>query len=139
MKKRKVAIITTHSIPNYGNKLQNYALQTFLQSMGFYVETISDARSWIDMRSFWDYRKILLHFLIRIRTTTKHIKYAKFFIWSKIHIKYAKTTIRTNDDINRISNCYDFYVVGSDQIWNPEFRFCSNEFGFATFASKEKK
>lgn len=34
---------------------------------------------------------------------------------------------------------YDYFVVGSDQIWNPEWRIFSNEFGFATFARKEQK
>ena len=82
MKPSKIAIITTHSEPNYGNKLQNYALQTVLLRMGYDVETINDARSWPDLTSWWVNKKIFMHCIIPLRRQTWHIKHAKFFLWS---------------------------------------------------------
>ena len=63
-----VGIITTHHYPNYGNKLQNYALQEKLIQLGYNVETISDARFYSDMRSLWENRKAFIHYIIRYRT-----------------------------------------------------------------------
>lgn len=137
--KPSVGIITTHHYPNYGNKLQNYALQTTLIRLGYNVETISDARFYPDMRSLWANRKALLHYIIRFRTKPVHIKITKFIFWSKRYIKYAPITVHNDDDIEKIKNRYDFFVVGSDQIWNPEWPNFSNSFGFASFARKDQK
>lgn len=136
---KDVAIITTHHEPNYGNKLQNYALQTVLQRLGYEVETINDARSYRDLISWRANKKVLLHYFIRFRTQPWHIKHAKFFLWSKKHINYSKVNIHTNADMIGLADNYKFFVVGSDQIWNPEWRRFSNEFGFATFARKGQK
>jgi len=137
---KKIAIITTHHEPNYGNKLQNYALQTVIERLGYKVETINDARSWQDLISLWAQKKNIIHALIPYRRQPKHIKYAKFFFWSKRHLHYSKVNIHTDSDFRGgLADMYDYFVVGSDQIWNPEWRIFSNEFGFATFARKEQK
>lgn len=139
MQHHRIAIITTHHYPNHGNKLQNYALQTKLTQLGWNVETISDARFYRDMRSWWANRKALIHFIIRFRSNQVHIKTTKFFFWSKRYIKYAPITIHNEKDIERIISRYDYFVVGSDQIWNPEWPEFSNPFGFAMFANKAQK
>lgn len=138
-KKKKIGIVTTHHEPNYGNKLQNYALQTILCGMGFDVEVINDARSWPDLTSWWAQKKYLFHAIIPFRRQPWHIKYAKFFWWSKKYIHYSKINIKKDKDIIGLANKYDYFVVGSDQIWNPEVPIFSNDFGFATFARKEQK
>ncbi len=137
---KKVAIITTHHEPNYGNKLQNYALQTVIERLGYKVETINDARSWQDLISLWAQKKNIIHALIPYRRQPKHVKYTKFFFWSKRYIRYSKVNIHTDADFRGgLADMYDYFVVGSDQIWNPEWQMFSNEFGFATFARKEQK
>lgn len=137
--KKKVAIITTHHYPNYGNKLQNYALQTILQHLGYKVETINDVRSWPNMNSWIENWKILLHYITGFRLKLYHIKMAKFIFWSKRYIRYSSIVVRKDDDANKLVNKYDYFVVGADQIWNPEWPIFSNPFGFATFAKKEQK
>ena len=37
---KKIAIVTLNGYHNYGNRLQNYAAQEVLKSLGFHVETI---------------------------------------------------------------------------------------------------
>ena len=136
---KKIGIITTHHYPNYGNKLQNYALQTVLQRMGFLVETINDARSWKSANSWLANWKVLLHYIFRYRLNSYHIKQLKFIKWSKKHIIYSSCTINKTEDVNLLCDKYDYFVVGSDQIWNPEWPIFSNSFGFAEFARKEQK
>ena len=38
----KVGIITIYDENNYGNRLQNYAVQTILEKMGFEVKTLKN-------------------------------------------------------------------------------------------------
>lgn len=136
---KKIGIITTHHYPNYGNKLQNYALQTILRRMGFDVETINDARSWKNMNSWIANWKVLLHCLTRFRLTSYHIKMFKFIRWSKRNIKYSNHIINKDEDADNLAESYDYFVVGADQIWNPEWPMFSNAFGFAAFADKKQK
>lgn len=135
----KVAIITTHHFPNYGNKLQNYALQTVLQNMGCEVETINDARSYPDMTSYLANWKALLHIVTGFRKRPSHTKILKFIKWSREHIVYSPKKIKHAGDEKGFENKYDYFIVGADQIWNPEFPIFSNSLGFATFARKEQK
>lgn len=37
---KKIAIVTINDTNNYGNRLQNYALQEFIKRFGFECETI---------------------------------------------------------------------------------------------------
>ena len=37
---RRLAIVTLHGYHNYGNKLQNYALQEVLNDLGFIADTL---------------------------------------------------------------------------------------------------
>lgn len=138
-KKKKIGIITTHHYPNYGNKLQNYALQTVLQRMGFDVETIDDARTWKSMNSWKENWKVLLHVLTGFRYVPYHTRVFKFIHFSKRYINYSPIVIRKDSDVNKLKLTYDYFVVGSDQIWNPEWPIFSNAFGFAAFANKEQK
>ena len=137
--RKKIAIITTHHVPNYGNKLQNYALQTLLKRLGHDVEVINDVRLWPDMNSWWAQRKNILHCIIPYRQLPYHIKYTKFFLWSRNHICYSKTKVHSVENLSYLADKYDLFVVGADQIWNPEWKMFSNELGFATFARKEQK
>lgn len=136
---KKIGIITTHHYPNYGNKLQNYALQTILLRMGFDVETINDARSWKNMNSWIANWKVLMHCLTRFRLTSYHIKMFKFIRWSKKNINYSNHVIEKDEDADNLAERYDYFVVGADQIWNPEWPMFSNAFGFAAFAEKKQK
>lgn len=136
---KKVAIITTHHFPNYGNKLQNFALQTILQNIGCQVETINDARSYPDMTSYVANWKALLHYISGFRERPSHKKILKFIKWSRKYIIYSSTRIKKNGDEKGLEKKYDYFVVGADQIWNPEVPIFSNSFGFAAFARKEQK
>ena len=44
----------------------------------------------------------------------------------------------SNGDLKELSNDYDFFVTGSDQVWNPRYNNGSSIY-FLTFAEKHKK
>lgn len=106
----KVGIVTINSF-NYGNRLQNYALQEVIKSLGFSVDTIP--------------RKAPLNFVGRIKMIRQHIlgtKVAKFDSFEK-NITKSKFIALANDADDNLSFAYDFFVAGSDQIWNPYYPF----------------
>lgn len=43
--KKKVAIVTLTGYFNYGNRLQNYALQASIEKLGFEVDTIVNTKT----------------------------------------------------------------------------------------------
>ena len=108
----KVAIVTLVGDFNYGNRLQNYALQEVLKSLGVEVLTVDNPSISItqclrerlvervngkrQLKSFGDLRRE---------------KSLRNFTRQYIHM--AKADITSYD--------FDYFVVGSDQVWNPSF------------------
>ena len=124
--KKKVAIITIIS-ENYGNRLQNYALQRALEKLGFMVKTIPIKKQKRIKRILKTYIKRYLSIFIE--------RY-KNYCWNKFDLKINWSRYTVKDP--QINDKYDFFVAGSDQIWNPLFSF-NSEREFLTFADDNKK
>ena len=115
---KKVGIVTIIDNNNYGNRLQNYALQTFLNST-FDIETITLLN--------YDYRNDRKYYLLRrIKNIIFRKKYNEYVNEKRLY-KFREF----NKNIffsSKIMDCYsdlseyDFIIVGSDQVWNPKFR-----------------
>lgn len=101
---KKVYICTLYGNENFGNKLQNYALQTKLEELGFNVKTIKTEE--IKCRMFRDFKNIIKFFFPQY-----HKSIARYNLFLKFNKKYLKYTNKKNDA--------DYYVIGSDQVWNP--------------------
>ena len=61
---KRIAIFTLYDNTNYGNRLQNYAGQEILKSMGYQVETIVDIPNKTRFKT-WIWRK--LYFLQQVK------------------------------------------------------------------------
>lgn len=145
----KVAIITINDNNNYGNRLQNYALQQFLlkKLKINLVDTI-----WYS--SIYNYKlksdiftwKMWLKYLINWKNIRKHLK--EYYVEDVIRMynisKFTKK-IKTSFNFrmeNNLNNEYDYFIVGSDQVWNPYFwskRDNEANIRFLKFAPKEKR
>lgn len=119
----KVTIVTIYDPrPNYGNRLQNYAMQEILRDKGFEVTSLSWESELFD--SLKQRIKIIINLLTRYKLT-KHREYwrslpLKCASFKKFNKKYIATTkIKCLDDINIEET--DYFVVGSDQVWNAEW------------------
>jgi len=130
---KKIAIVTiTNSGLNFGNKLQNYALQHVLESFQASVHTIFSAKN---------VRGNLL--LSRIRKLAKAAlkssgRSRRFASFDRAYIKKARRTRFEHINDGSFAREYDAFVAGSDQVWNPAF-FFNSEFEFLTFAEPEKR
>lgn len=137
-KKKKIGIVTiTNDGYNFGNRLQNYALQTVLKKMGFDVETLNRPIRG-NQRLWWRDIKMVLHYLIPYRRKIEHLKAKRFFCWNTRYIKWSKL-VATNNALPSIAKEYDYFVAGSDQIWNPKFIWGKDPYMFLQFAKPEQR
>ena len=136
------ATITFHASHNYGSSLQTYALQQTIQKLGlkndiinFRTDKQKDIYSVITKRKGVKYAfKNLTHFIYYKPLKQKHKKFENF-------IKEDLVTTKEISDFAQLqTKCqgYDYYIAGSDQIWNPipaDFDWAY----FLPFAEKGKK
>lgn len=121
----KVGIVTITSVQNYGNRLQNYALQRVLLREGINTYTIYRQSLSIVNRA-----KIILKRLLNIKYTVKDQRYYNFKKFNKKYIKMKRYSIKLNAKT-------DAFISGSDQVWNPDF--CFDSFYYLDFADKGKR
>lgn len=101
MSKRKIGIITLNGYFNFGNRLQNYALTKVLEKKEFDVYTI------------WRKNKIeILKDIIKSNLffIKKYKRFSRFYRFSKKNMK----EILNESNLDGL----DYFVVGSDQVWN---------------------
>lgn len=156
---KKVGIITLNGYINYGNRLQNYALQEVLKSLGFYVETIlvevnniseNNLNSGIfykiiklkDMKAKEIFEKIYYK-IVYYKQKYKIEKYntirtQKFINFTHNYILETNYSISNNKIPSDLNNNYDYFVTGSDQVWNPNYNKGSSIY-FLAFATKNKR
>lgn len=111
---KSVAIITIQSI-NFGNRLQNYALQEVLKSYGYSVKTIRRGVAPSIKKRFKTVEKAVLHVILR----SKGSKFESF----ERKINKSRYYVGANDAPAELKNKFDYFVVGSDQVWNPHYDF----------------
>ena len=130
---KKVAILTiTNSGMNFGNRLQNYALQEALRNVGAKVATIRSAKS-IGHSFFLSNTRRLVKGVINNSIRKK--LYSEF---EREYIEYDPDFRYENINESSFADKYDIFIAGSDQIWNPYFKF-NSDFEFATFAPSKKR
>lgn len=115
---RKVLIITLYGNNNFGNKLQNYALQECIKDLGFICETLRIKYTYRDFYSNMKSLAALCIGTVRMSRADRQ-KYSCFERFNKEMLHYTEQRCGTNArNVSEITG-YDFYVYGSDQIWNP--------------------
>lgn len=130
---KKIAIITiTNSGLNFGNRLQNYALQYALETCSASVQTIFSAKN-VYNSIFLSRLRRFAKLLLKTSVRQKH-----FNAFNKKYIKKAQRTRYEHINDHIFNQEYDAFIVGSDQVWNPEFPF-NSEFEFLTFAEQNKR
>lgn len=143
MSKLNVAIVTITDGCNYGNRLQNYALQTALQKLDVESETLKRKNYHDDL---WLKIKTKCKTFVKMvlgmdRDAPKRERKRKFDAFNTQYMHFSRYTLQKNRSPQRLSNKYDAFFVGSDQVWNPMLRLVREDIDnyFAAFASKEKK
>lgn len=138
---KKVGIITISGNYNYGNRLQNYAMQEVYKKLGFDAETIWNnmcSQSKINFPIFVRFKNIIKP----IFGKTNYVKIIKernknFEKFTNKYIKNSEYIINHEHDNNALNEMYDYFSVGSDQVWNYTFDNMSSV-DFLKFADKSK-
>ena len=136
----KIAQLTFNVYDNYGNMLQKYALHRVLKRYADQCDVLWHSEDKFLPETWeWNWRPQLIKMFNSANERRKFvfeaIRQTKFKEFADRHIR-TRFGIRALDDL---ADEYDFFVVGSDQVWNPDF---SEQFfpgRFLTFAAPEKR
>lgn len=96
----KVGIYTLNGLYNFGNRLQNYALVSYLNNN----LNVTAFNIWVGKR-----HSVIKYLLKKAIPLKKYNRYVNFYDFNKL----IKTDYKNIDS-------YDCYIVGSDQVWNPQ-------------------
>ncbi len=135
---KKVAIVTIYDNNNYGNRLQNYATQEVIKKLDMDVTTLKNSYLLNKECGNKQYIVQYIKFCIRnvqsyMQNFSRRLKFDKFNKNIKLSKKYV-----TKYNINKLNNKFDYFICGSDQVWNPEFRRMTN-FELLEFADSQKR
>ena len=133
---KKIGIITILKTNNYGAELQAYATQAMLNKLGYNAEIIDylfyknpgHKKTKASKPSFnYGFIKKVKETLYPIFEKFKARSNQKNNIrrterFERFHTENTKMspTYRTMDELYAAKNDYDVYMVGSDQVWNPD-------------------
>ncbi|WP_434433839.1 polysaccharide pyruvyl transferase family protein [Lactiplantibacillus paraplantarum] len=146
----RVAINTLVGYYNYGNRLQNYALQQVLIGLGHEVTTIrnyTDIPKPLKKRVFesmvdGSFFHKLSGRIIRSRKSkekeySNQIREKNFIDFTRKYIRESTFILNQNTVDFSFDKLFDCYVIGSDQVWNYGFVSFS-EYDFVEYSSKPK-
>ena len=131
----RIAQVTSNSYSNYGNVLQKYALNRTLKKFADWVEVL-----WLNEKFFWVETGAAPNPPKYIRETYP-LDFQRWYFYEAVRLAKIKDfdsryiTTRFNIPyVEEIGDDYDFFIIGSDQVWNPHWCI-----GFLEFAPKEKR
>ncbi|GAB7257501.1 polysaccharide pyruvyl transferase family protein [Polaribacter sp. OB-PA-B3] len=150
---KKIGIITIVHVNNYGADLQAFALQHKLNQLGYDAELINylfyknpkfkptkRSQSFIKLSLKQRIKEFVYPYFKIVKSLPylqqKKLRDNKFSEFHKLNTKQTKE-INTIDKLYASKFDYDVYVVGSDQVWNPNTNINIEPY-FLTFAPKDK-
>ncbi|MBN1990360.1 MAG: polysaccharide pyruvyl transferase family protein [Bacteroidales bacterium] len=122
--RRNVGILTFHCATNYGGVLQAYSLSKLIKRKGYNVEFINLRPNNISN----DKPKRPTDFLFRLVFN----RFEKNYYPKYTHL------IKNESDLVFLNNKFDFFIVGSDQVWNKEITKDIFKSYFFDFVNKGK-
>ena len=144
----KIGVITFwQSLDNYGQQLQCWALQQYLQKEGHDVFLIRyDFANRIIGKGIKNELKknLIYHFLkitfLKLKDLfNKQKKKRGFPHFRRENIVVSKEIYKTFDELKNNPPLCDAYIVGSDQVWSQLLSIEENEVFYLNFGKKETK
>ncbi len=144
----KVAVVTLMDDANLGNRLQNYAVQQILSQKGYDVTSLYVATKTCNTFSRHGIKERLHALLLRtgLRSSPFYIqrfgKGKKELLGNDFTRRYIKTSKNyvlryMNHKMEKYQDDFDFWCVGSDQVWNGNLVQANPEW-FLTFAPSNR-
>lgn len=143
----RIGKITLDGYFNYGNLLQNYALQQILLQYANKVETLWHTEDNFLPQCYWKWNwkqpiKYLINWknfktdFINGHNGREMVRQGKLKDWADRYIHFRKDV----KELRNVIDEYDYFVTGSDQVWNPYFN--NNAYlqeNFLMFVPSEKR
>lgn len=132
----KIGIISLYGRFNYGNRLQNYATLKICEHEGFAAESLVLNKGFHLRR---DAKRAVKRLLgrpepPRPEETMNPRRLEAFDRFNELipvrHFNHIDQDLR---------NDYTYFIVGSDQVWNPRFFAYNDDWFFLRFAAKEQR
>lgn len=138
----KIAIITLVGNFNYGNRLQNYALQEILMKKYKYeVDNLifSDGFLYTPHKNKKSIISRLVSKFVKLpqivaRKKQFRLKKSAFIPFQDYNFNFVDVNVA---NALTIANKYERFIIGSDQVWNPIYQGEDNAM-YGTFAPSEK-
>ena len=129
-----VGIVTIQDSNNYGNRLQNYAVQEVIRALGHNAITIKNDDAFnsngrILSGMVWKLECLLIPKMKKKINKQRKRNFCKFNQNIQYNKKYYFPCFRYDE--------YDYYITGSDQVWNPDYRL--SDIDMLRFARPEKR
>lgn len=117
---KKIGLVTFCKANNYGAVLQAYALQTYLNKLDCKTEFLDIHFNKVDSTNSKNSNNVKMSIKEKVINKLKS-KYSeiKFEIYRKKYLKINDNIIY-GDDKENVYPTYDYYIVGSDQVWNTD-------------------
>lgn len=151
----KAAIITLHTVSNYGSCLQTYATQTIIERFGFEVEIIDyyrkdnlpeyavekafNGRRLQKYQGLWQKAPWLKKALSLPMGVIVKRQRKPFDDFRKTYLALSNRMYRSAEELNENPPEADVYFTGSDQVWNSIWNQGFEEPYYLTFAPEGKK
>ena len=126
---KNICLITLNGNDNYGNKLQHYAVQTICQRYGCNVQTLN----------FLYYNRV--EFILKhiLKKMTRE-RYRNFLSFDKKINYYNTVFYKKKVKIDKhIEKKFDYFLVGSDQVWNASIKTFADFYLLSFIKNKKKK
>ena len=123
----KLGLLTFHTAANYGAALQAYAFEKFLADKGYdceYINYVNASRAHEYSMSWHIYDCLMRGKLTSAAVylagcpfmTLRKFRFNRFY---KKNLKQTAKVYHNSKEAEELNDKYDYFVVGSDQVWNP--------------------
>ena len=124
----KVALLSFHNAANYGASMQAYALEKYLMDNGVdceYINYVNDTRKHMYSMSFLimdSLRKKKIGTAVKyvVGSPFLNLRKRRFNRFYKKYLKQTKKTYKTSQEAAELNDSYDYFIIGSDQVWALE-------------------
>lgn len=122
---KKISILTFHFTDNPGSALQAYALKSVIEKMGVQCDILNYMKRGWKKSSYGNY---LPYFKAKFKglgvvpwvlfIPILKMRLLKFKSFQRKYQKVTGKSISSAEQLLRLNTQYDYFIVGSDQIWN---------------------
>lgn len=112
----RIGILTINDNDNYGNRLQNYAVQEVIKKEGYNCYTLKNIPQLNGKEKML--LRLVKYIMMKPIKKEKNIKRLNAFLEFNENINFTKHYI---NPYTKIFKKFDYFITGSDQVWNPSF------------------